>query len=819
MPDKIEKLKVKKANKNIDIFFFFAYNEKKGCVIMRNEINIVQLNEAIPLSFSIIQFDEIFAHMHARVQLIIVLDGDFEVHINDNRYLAKENDIFLINPGNIHYFKSVTNSTILSVLIDQNEFLRGDDSNEFIMFNLNSMEMPNDSKYDGIRYLVYSIIKFNSKDNVNNLYNNKAIAYSLFARLVNDFKVDLTESNQRQLNYDTITKITSYINDHYKENLSLTLLSNHFNYSTAYLSRLFKNVLGVNFIDYYDSIRINYSMNDLLLSNKTIETIANEYGFDSSRSYVRAFMNMFRMYPSEYRKKNKENNAQNDLNLSALRKEMLDKILNYYEQYSLANGPHESIRETEELITVDFQIKNGTLHHPQSKTFYFGSIKNLLFDGMMKLIKKVQQDIGFEYLLLDDLIGHEYTIIEETTHGELLINTAILDFLCDSLSTLGLKPYFKFEWNSNMDYSIFEEALCNVLLHIKEHSKCNLLDDIMISVSTKEELSKISKNDLYKFFENTGKTNSMIRNKLNCKIKFGAIDFSKNEIIFSSLFSNYLNYIKKENIKIDFYPIRYFKDYEPEEIIKNKNDLKNFIIYLKNNKLFIENKMYFENVNFTNEKYNLLQDTLYKASFIARNVIDNIKSIGSISFDHPMDQFRYETKSNIFHGGSGFITYNALKKASYHSLVFVSRLNDGLLKKSKNYIITANDSKITILINNYNHYADLYAQKQYYELTEMNRYVCFPKSTNIHFAFSIENIPYAIAKIKTSVISSTSGSSYDICNAIGDLSIMDYEEIEQVKKLSEVKFSILKKVISAGKLDIDAHVSPLEMQLIEIFME
>ena len=61
---------------------------------MKETINILQFDNKIPLSFSVIKFDNIFLHMHSMVQLIIVLEGEFQCNLGDKKYIAKENDIF-----------------------------------------------------------------------------------------------------------------------------------------------------------------------------------------------------------------------------------------------------------------------------------------------------------------------------------------------------------------------------------------------------------------------------------------------------------------------------------------------------------------------------------------------------------------------------------------------------------------------------------------------------------------------------------------------------------------------------------------------------
>ena len=221
---------------------------------------------------------------------------------------------------------------------------------------------------------------------------------------------------------------------------------------------------------------------------------------------------------------------------------------------------------------------------------------------------------------------------------------------------------------------------------------------------------------------------------------------------------------------------------------------------------------------FTNQN-NLLNDTLYASNYLCKNLIDNIKSIGSYSKNIFIDKedIIYNSK-NPFKGYPGLVTYNNIKKASYNAYVFFSKLGNKLVKKSNNYIVTVKENDVAILINNYNHYADLYAKNEYYEISENNRYICFPKSTNIHFKFEINNLKSENVIIKKSFISKNSGSAYDKSLAIGDINLLTKEELNSLNKLSDINFELEKRSIKNNTLSLDITIAPLETILIEIFM-
>ena len=54
----------------------------------------------------------------------------------------------------------------------------------------------------------------------------------------------------------TITGITRYLQEHLAEDLSLSVLAEQFHLNPQYISQLFKSEIGVNFLAYLTSIRM-----------------------------------------------------------------------------------------------------------------------------------------------------------------------------------------------------------------------------------------------------------------------------------------------------------------------------------------------------------------------------------------------------------------------------------------------------------------------------------------------------------------------------------------------------------------------------------
>ncbi|MNC66979.1 HTH-type transcriptional regulator YesS [compost metagenome] len=83
--------------------------------------------------------------------------------------------------------------------------------------------------------------------------------------------------------------------------MSLSLISEQFQISTSYLSRLFKDEFGENFVDYLAQVRIGHAQQLLKETRETIHEVASRVGYTNYISFNRAFKKVTSTTPGEYR--------------------------------------------------------------------------------------------------------------------------------------------------------------------------------------------------------------------------------------------------------------------------------------------------------------------------------------------------------------------------------------------------------------------------------------------------------------------------------------------------------------------------------------
>ncbi len=99
-----------------------------------------------------------------------------------------------------------------------------------------------------------------------------------------------------------IQSIITYLEDNYNKEISLEIIADNFRTTPKYLSKLIKDKLGVNFVDYLASMRIDKSKELILKTNKSISDIYIEVGFNNRNTFIRTFKKSTGLTPSEFRK-------------------------------------------------------------------------------------------------------------------------------------------------------------------------------------------------------------------------------------------------------------------------------------------------------------------------------------------------------------------------------------------------------------------------------------------------------------------------------------------------------------------------------------
>ena len=110
------------------------------------------------------------------------------------------------------------------------------------------------------------------------------------------------EAHFEQMEADKIQQIKQYIREHSDEDISLETLAQRVQLSPIYISKMFKEKLGINYIDYLTECRIDKAKKLLNDPERSLKEISYEIGYNDPNYFSRVFKKLCGVSPKEYRK-------------------------------------------------------------------------------------------------------------------------------------------------------------------------------------------------------------------------------------------------------------------------------------------------------------------------------------------------------------------------------------------------------------------------------------------------------------------------------------------------------------------------------------
>ncbi len=98
-----------------------------------------------------------------------------------------------------------------------------------------------------------------------------------------------------------INNLILYIEEHYREKLTLKLLADLVGFSPNYLDSAFKKYVGTSMGRYISLLRLKKSQKLLLTSEKSLSEIALETGYGDVQALIRSYKKYFNTTPMKYR--------------------------------------------------------------------------------------------------------------------------------------------------------------------------------------------------------------------------------------------------------------------------------------------------------------------------------------------------------------------------------------------------------------------------------------------------------------------------------------------------------------------------------------
>lgn len=237
--------------------------------------------------------------MHRRIEIVLVTDGELVMRVNrDTRSVQAGYAVFL-DSYDAHSFRTDHKSTC-AIIEFFPEFCR---EVYAPFYNWLSNHTITD-KVIKIPEAIMNCVLYLLPREAEHMEYYDELPSHFFAILAPLFHAIMTESKSvfEKKKFDSAyARASEYIVENYDKDLSRERVAAAVGVRPQSLSRIFSNRMQMTFVEYVQYVRLNISLR-LIEGGETISAAALSSGFESVRSYNRAFKKIFHKTPSEYLK-------------------------------------------------------------------------------------------------------------------------------------------------------------------------------------------------------------------------------------------------------------------------------------------------------------------------------------------------------------------------------------------------------------------------------------------------------------------------------------------------------------------------------------
>lgn len=247
-------------------------------------------------------------HQHIEYELIMFKQGEGSSFIGNYVGEFKTGDIFFLGSNLPHTFQKATKDLITSALVIQ---FRDD------FWGKDFLQLPESRNIKQLLDISYHGLKItgNLKEQLTPFVEELEFAEGFeriillceCLQMIMHNKEYETVSTQEVKAYNTkhkerIDKIYQYTIDYFQDVVTLDNVASHAGMSVPAFCNYFKKSTKKTYIDFLNEVRIGYACKQLIDTQKTIESICYESGFNTLANFNKQFLKVKQLTPSRYRK-------------------------------------------------------------------------------------------------------------------------------------------------------------------------------------------------------------------------------------------------------------------------------------------------------------------------------------------------------------------------------------------------------------------------------------------------------------------------------------------------------------------------------------
>ena len=261
-------------------------------------------------------------HNHAFLELTYIQQGTVEHILDGQKTVLRKGDYFIVDYGSRHCYRAIDDKgfnnldclflpELLDPVLKGTESLRVLLEHYLLHFNMQVL-------HQNPAHMIFHDDNGKIRKLLEQIQYEIEKCEAGYAEMVRCYLIEILIFTMRRLddakaaaNQKISDFLIAYVAEHYMEELTLQSLAAHLNYSLPYISKKFKEDVGLSFVRYLQNYRIMQSCRLLISSRRSVLEIAEAVGYRDVKFFSELFKRSTGASPSEFRRKHINDKLQN----------------------------------------------------------------------------------------------------------------------------------------------------------------------------------------------------------------------------------------------------------------------------------------------------------------------------------------------------------------------------------------------------------------------------------------------------------------------------------------------------------------------------
>ncbi|MGJ7921781.1 helix-turn-helix domain-containing protein [Neobacillus sp. LXY-4] len=751
-----------------------------------------------PLSDFQISFqhiDLLVPRINKGIQFILVISGELKIETSSRFYHLEEKDLLVINRNQLYQVVGRKNNRVMVVTISDafmDYHYTAYRNSRFECYS-REIDLGRDDMIVSIRKLLANVMISYYRQAESYRIEVKSYICQILLFLIRGFKVEGSALEKMDTDDLRLSQIIDYMEKNYDQMITLEEVAKKFFLSTGYLSRYFKQKMGMGFSRFLMNIRLNHSIKDLLYTTDSISQIAMNNGFPNTKSFSTLFKEVYGTTPHVYRENHyvqKEDSVQNYNKEDVLNFIQSPEIVARLSSMILDDQKSYSHNETRyERLPLNLSQPVTMKIKGPDHILEIGEIIELLKEDVRSQVLDVKRDlqlrfIGVRHLLSNTAIPPEVETDEEipTTSPYFAIDRAL-----GFMKTYELSLFVRVDY---MDISRNEEPYFTKLTQFIRHC-LQLYGESFVKqwhvMFYEPYYTGVDVKELQRVYLKLHKALKTMIPSIQVGV-YMPFSFHNEKTsdhhewqLENETSIDFIGYNANQNEVIDFKEIADNKFYLARDYIKEKTDkLKR---YLKSN--HFEKPLHLVSWNTLSGNTRYTNGTFFRGALVLKNVLDIANDVKTVAlWINTIVHEEIEKDKRFRMDGVELFHYLNGKRPAYFALMFLKRLHGEVVAHGKDYVMTQNERGYQLILMN---------------STIINPYLSveetFLQKLNKEIHVTISGIPKGEYQIRKHVFDKNHGALYTKWWNLNSKHGMDAEIIEYIINSSRPSLEIFDESI------------------------